>query len=551
MPTIDVSKKDLEKMVGKKLPKDLDELFMFVKAEIDGQEGDELKLDVKETNRPDLWSTEGIARELKAKLGMEKKHPKFAMKKGKVEVFIDKNLENVRPFIACAVVRDVKVTENLLKQMIQLQEKVGMTFGRKRKETGIGLYDFDIMKAPIYYKGFKDNEIEFIPLEWKVPMKPSEILTDHDKGKEYAHLLAGVKYYPIVIDSNDVVASMPPIINSQKTGKVTENTKNLFIEVTGFKWEMVNIALKVIVMALADRGGKIEQVKINFPKGKTYPGNYAWTPFFGEKEIEIDFEFLRKRSGLELKNKEITDLLEKARYRIDKKGNKTIAVYPDFRNDILHQVDVLEDMLIAYGYNSIEPMEIEMSVTGSERKESKEEERTRSALVGLGLQEIIQYTLTSKEKQIEKYGIEEKGFVELGNPVSMTYAIFRKSIVPEMLEFFAKNKDASLPQKVFEVGKILELDESKENKTNERTVACVAITHSETNFTQIKSYFESYAKSKGIEYKLKPVKHPAFIEGRAALIEAGEKTGIIGEIHPKILENFGLDNPVIVFELDI
>ncbi|MDO8626991.1 MAG: hypothetical protein Q7K42_00865 [Candidatus Diapherotrites archaeon] len=173
MPNIDINLKDLEKLLGKKLPEDLDEFFMFVKGEIDSREGDELKLDVKETNRPDMWSTEGIARELKAKLGLETGLPKYKVKKGTTKVFIDKNLENVRPLIACAIVRNVKISENLLIQMIQLQEKIGTSFGRKRKECGIGLYDFSKMTPPVYYKGFKDNEIEFVPLEWKVKMRPS------------------------------------------------------------------------------------------------------------------------------------------------------------------------------------------------------------------------------------------------------------------------------------------------------------------------------------------------------------------------------------------
>ncbi|MDD3084251.1 MAG: phenylalanine--tRNA ligase beta subunit-related protein, partial [Candidatus ainarchaeum sp.] len=245
MPTLEVSRKDFEKLVGKKFSqKELEESLEYVKGELDFQENDILKVDCKETNRPDLWSTEGLAREIKSRIGLEKGIKKYKVEKSNIEVFIDKNLEKVRPLIVCAVVKGVKIDNDFIVQMVQLQEKVGETFGRKRKEAGIGLYDLDIMNPPVYYKGFKDNEIEFIPLEWKVPMRPTEILSQHDKGKAYSHLLSNTKIYPIVIDSKNVVASMPPIINSQITGKITEKTKNLFIEVTGFNWKVVETALE-------------------------------------------------------------------------------------------------------------------------------------------------------------------------------------------------------------------------------------------------------------------------------------------------------------------
>ena len=229
MPNVEISLKDISKLVGKKIPlKELKEIVLYVKGEVEAVEGDKITVDVKETNRPDLWSAEGIARELKARIGKDKGIPKYAVAKGNVSCTIEKSVENVRPFIVCALVKNVRITDEFLRQMIQLQEKVGMTFGRKRRETGIGLYDFKKMTPPVFYRGYKDNEIEFVPLDYKVKMRPSEILSEHPKGKEFGHLLEGATKYPIVMDSNKVVASMPPIINSEITGKVTEKTREIF-----------------------------------------------------------------------------------------------------------------------------------------------------------------------------------------------------------------------------------------------------------------------------------------------------------------------------------
>ncbi|MDO8625019.1 MAG: phenylalanine--tRNA ligase beta subunit-related protein, partial [Candidatus Diapherotrites archaeon] len=233
MPSLEISKKDLESLVGKKFKseEELEEALAFAKTELDSLEGDQIKCSPSDSNRPDLYSAEGIARELKAKLGIQKGIPHYQVVKGTQRAIVEKTVEKVRPIFLGAIVRNVQVTENLLIQMIQLQEKITQTFGRRRKEVAVGMYDYDQMKFPVYYRAVKDNEIEFVPLEYQVKMRPSEILLEHPKGKEFGHLLAGTDRYPILIDSAGVVASMPPIINSQATGKVTEKTRNLFAEV--------------------------------------------------------------------------------------------------------------------------------------------------------------------------------------------------------------------------------------------------------------------------------------------------------------------------------
>jgi len=554
MPTLEVSKKDFEKLVGKKFSKtELEEALEFVKGEIDFYEDDLLKVDCKETNRPDLWSTEGLAREIKARIGKEKGIRKYEVKKGSIEVFIDNNIEKIRPLIACAVVRNVIIDNDFIIQMVQLQEKVGETFGRKRKEAGIGLYDLDIMQPPVYYKGFKDEEIEFIPLEWKVPMRPSEILLQHEKGKSYKHLLEGVKYYPIVIDSNNTVASMPPIINSQITGKVTENTKNLFIEVTGFNWDNIETALEVMCMALADRGGKIESCKINFPlTKKPYPGKKSiLTPLFETKKIVFEKNLIEKKTGLKLKDSEIKSLLEKARYNVIIRGSKVIAEHPSYRRDIFHAVDVIEDLLISFGYNNIVPKKIELSVVGSQRPEILLNDFVREGCIGLGLQEIQTYNLTSKEIQSENMQLFEEvdSFVEIANPVSQNYSILRKRITPQVLSFLSKNKSQLYPQGVFEIGSCLELDSSKDNGVIETNNLCVALTGTNVDFTKIKSMLITITEYAGFKTTINK-KNYSFLEIGAEIIVNGKK-GFIGLINKKTEQAFGLKKPVVLFEFPI
>ncbi len=549
MPTLEVRKKDFEKLLGKKLSKkEIEETVEYVKGELEGFEDGMLKIDCKETNRPDLWSAEGLAREIKPRIGKERGIKKYLVKKSNIDVFINENLKQVRPLIVCALVKGVRVDDDFIKQIVQLQEKVGDTFGRRRKEAGIGLYDFDKMKHPIYYKGFKDDEIEFVPLEWKVPMRPTEILSQHDKGKAYKHLLDNVNCYPIVIDSNKTVASMPPIINSETTGKITEKTKNIFIEVTGFDFGIIETCLEVICMALADRGGKIFSCKINFPKGKEYPKTLQ-TPVFGTEKISFKKSLIKKKTGLDLKDSQIKELLEKARYDTKIKNKMVTVEYPSYRKDIMHGVDVIEDLLISYGYNNIIPNKLEMSVIGSQRKESLYTEFVKEGAIGLGLQEILTYNMTSKEKQAEKILVKDD-FVEIANPVSINASIMRKRLLPELLSFISKNKNQEFPQKIFEIGTCLSIDPKEEDGIKQSNNICITITHSKTNFTEIKSVLSSLCDYLGIKFDITKKQFPFLGKNSAEIIVNGKK-GFIGELNKEVEKSFGLKKTVTVLEFEL
>jgi len=547
MPTIEISKKDFENLYGKKITtQEMEKALMYVKGEIESIEEDTIKIDIKETLRPDLWSTEGIAREIKARTGMEKGIPEYKTQKSQLQIQIEKSVKEVRPCTVAAIIKGIKITEELLIQIIQLQEKIHMTYGRKRKEAAIGIYDYDKIKGNIKYYGANPKEKKFTPLEYKTEMNLEEILETHPKGKEYAHLLKGHKLYPIFEDEKGNVLSMPPIINSNYSGKVTEETKNLFIEVSGFSNETLMPALNTITMALADRGGKIETVTITDSDGKKIT-----TPNFENKKIEIDIQNMKKITGMELEEKEIIELLEKARYKIVKKTEKKIQLeYGNYRNDILHEVDVFEDILIGYDYNKIKPEKPKMAVTGNEKKETKLIDKARDICVGMGLQEILTFTLTSKEKQEKMVELKNEEFVEIANPVSANWEVLRKNLYPELLEFLSKNKSKEYPQKIFEIGKTLELDNTTDTKTKEKNKICIMVSAKEAGFTQAKSMLEAIAREFNKKIQLKETKNPSLKKGKGAEV-TGELKGLIGEISEQVLANFNLEMPTIVVEIEI
>ncbi|MFH1895227.1 MAG: phenylalanine--tRNA ligase subunit beta [archaeon] len=544
MPTIECSKKDLEELIGKKFSKEeLEEALLCVKGELDSIEGI-LKIDVKETNRPDLWSAEGIAREIKAYIGKEKGVPEFKVFKGKRKAFIDSGLEGIRPKAAYAEIKNVKVTEEVLLQIIQLQEKICQSFGKKREQVAIGVFDLDKIKGNVKYFAAEPS-LEFVPLGFSESMSLREILLKHPKGKEYGKLIESKEKFPLLVDEKNEVLSMPPVINSDTSGKITTQTKNLFIDVTGFNQELIDTALKIMCMALADRKGKIFSVELNYGKKKIV------SPVFGKEKIVFPLKEVNEVLGTYFSKKEILKLLEKKRLQGKISGKKLEVSFGNYRKDIIHAWDAIEDIAIAFDFNKLEPEALNVFTLGALEEKSIELNEVRELCLGFGLQEIASNHLTSKEIQSEKIGLKED-FVEIANPVSLNWEIFRKKLLPESLDFLSKNKNVSFPQKIFEVGRCIELNEEKETGVEEKWRLCIAVSHSKTNFNEVKSVLEAVARERKKKFKLKEEKIPFLQEGKSAVIEFSDgKKGFIGEVNEKTLQNFGLETSVSVIEIEI
>ncbi|MFH1420453.1 MAG: phenylalanine--tRNA ligase subunit beta [Candidatus Aenigmatarchaeota archaeon] len=555
MPKIDVSLKDLKKLVGRCFDeKELEEALLFAKCEIEKLDGNNLQLDVKDSNRPDLWSVEGVAREVAGRFG-KTGCPNYVAKDSGIVVNVDgeSKIKSVRPYTVCAVMRGLTITEDVMLQIIQLQEKVAVTFGRNRKEIAIGIYDLHKIKSPIKYTTVKPDGIKFIPLSDETAtynaMTPAEILQKHPKGKEFAHLLGGCEEYPIFIDAAGEVLSMPPVINSDHTGKVTEKTKDVFIECSGFELKFLLPALNVMVCCLADRGGVIEGVKVNLPDN--YQMKSLETPVLDKKSFVVDME-KTKLSGLNLSEKEIKELLEQARYDVTIKNGKIDVKYPCYRQDIMHWRDVVEDVIISYGYNKIEPAELRMITVGSLDDKEKFLNNVAEILVGCGLQEVLSYNLTNKDYLLQKMRLHNEKLVEIENFVSSSWSVFRNWLIPSALEFLSKNKHNEYPQNVFEIGDVFMPNEKQENRVSEPKHLCVAITDNVINYEQLTSYLDAVMRLLEVEYKLEACEHNSFIGGRVAdIIVDGKMVGVIGEIHPQVLNNWEIEKSVASFELNL
>ncbi|UCG95320.1 MAG: phenylalanine--tRNA ligase subunit beta [archaeon] len=546
MPTIEFSHSDLERLLGKKLCLDnfREEAVLFVKGEVDGEENGEIKVDIKDVNRPDLWSVEGIARELRGHYKIEEGLPEFKSRKSGLVVNVGGKVEKVRPKTVCAVIKNLKLDDQAIKQMIQLQEKICQTFGRNRDKAAIGVYDYDKIKGPIRYTTFKPKELKFVPLGFSKEMDLEHILKEHPKGKEYGYLLKDKKEYPVFIDSAGNVLSMPPVINSNYTGKVDEGTRNVFIEVSGHNIKHISVALNVIVTALLERGGDLYSVDVKYDKILT-------TPNLEPRRAELDMEKCRRVLGMDISGREMVKLLRQARFDAKLADNKIKILYPSYRNDIMDERDLIEEVAISFGYNDIEPEEPKIYTRGEEIEKELYSKKVRETCIGLGLQEVLNYTLSNKKDLLDNMRIGGE-LVEIENPISSRWSVFRNSLIPGCLRFLFNNKHVEYPQRIFEIGDVIKIDKTQETMTLDKRRLSVLITDRIMGYENISSVLESLMNNLGVKYEIKEKNDKKFVKGRcASVLVKGKVVGEMGEMHPEVLENFGLEKPVVALEIDL
>ena len=558
MPTIDVDRAEFERLLGVDLRGEVakfDEILSWVKSEVklyDEQE-DVLSIEIKDTNRPDLWGIEGLARALRGFLNQQKGLKQYGVAEPLIDVNVDQRIKSIRPFICCSIVKDVKLTDTIIRGLMHLQDKLDQTYGRCRQKTSIGIYNYDLISPPLNYTVTAPSAVSFVPLGLEEEMNLAEILERHPKGVEYGHIVKKHEFYPILLDSKRKVLSFPPVINSNDLGKVTEETRNLLVEVTGTVHRNVLNTLNLVTLALIDRGGQAYASTVHYPDDAFYSLKKVVTPDFRSVRVDLSVEYTNRILGLPLKHKQIADLLLTAGFGVEGVSENTLTVMvPCYRVDVMHQVDLVEDVAIAYGYNNIEPLWRELPTTGGERPEQRMIDVAREFMVGLGYQEILTYTLTSPESLFDKMNCEKTRFVEIANPKVVTMTCLRNWLLPSLMEFLGNNQSVEFPQRIFELGKVTLLDETKETKSRDEEWLTAATAHPTASFSEIKSALDSFFMNLGVKWQIKETNNPSFIEGRVGTaIVNGVNVGVLGEVHPQVLESWKLENPVAAFEINM
>ena len=534
MANIKYSRKEFEKSI--KLSDDVMEKISLFGTHLEEISDDEIEVEVC-PNRPDLLSLQGFLRGFKQFIGMDVSDYKLDKFRKDFRVLIDDSVKNVRPYTACAIVKGLSLSDERIKEIIELQEKLHYTLGRNRKKLAIGIYPLEKIKLPISYKALKPKDIKFVPLEESKEMNGLQVLQRTKTGRDYGKLLEGHDLFPVFLDGNGEVLSMPPIINSDKTGRVDINTRDVFVECSGFEFEFLNKALSIITTSLADMGGSIYPMELSYGKDKKVTPNLEYS------SLSISLENVNKLLGLSLNEKNLSDLLNKMGHKYD--NGKVYS--PPWRVDIFHEVDLIEDVAIAYGYDKFIPEIPPISTIGEADPRDKLKRKIARILIGLGFLEISSYHLIrAEEAKIMRY----KDIIEVEESKT-DYKFLRPSLLVSSLRVFSENKDEEYPQRVFELGRVfskIHTDEGNSvNETDSLVIAC-----SPGHFTESKQILNYLFESLGISYASSEGDVEGLIDGRVADISVnGKRIGFIGEVHPDRLRSWGMKMPVSVIEISL
>jgi len=541
MVVLDLSLNELYKLLNRNLSEEeLNEYLLNIKCELDETEGNNAKIEVKDFNRIDLYSLSGIARELKGILNIENGIPKFEIKDSNYDLIIDKEILNVRPYIVGAVVKNVKLNEDRLKDLIQLQEKISQSFGRNRQKVAIGTHNFDLIKFPVYYK-LTSPETIFVPLGFDKELSLREILENTEAGKKYLYILNKYDKYPILIDSNNNIISFPPIINSNKIGRLDINTKNIFIDVSGTDLEKILLALNVIVLTLKDFGGEVYSINV------IYPDKKIKTPELKVIKKEMDLNKIKKYLGIEIDNNKIVEYLNRKRMNAKIENDKLIVEYLNYRDDILSEYDIIEEILISYGYNNLKPRETKIYTKGVLSKERKIMNNIRKIVVNMGCIEI--YTPILSNNDINNLLNEDREIIELINPASSSYNSIRVYLLSSFLQLLSENNELKFPSKIFELNRVSYI---KNNKIVEDLNLLYIYSDYEVSVNDSLKVLKRLFKELRIDFDIRNSNHKFLIDGRQGNIFVNnENIGWIGEIDPNILEKLSIKYPLTGFEISI
>lgn len=583
MPKIEVNENLFFNLLGKKYDFDtLEKKLTFAKAELDekpdmSQPENErvIKIELNDTNRPDLWSTGGVTRQLRIHEGAKRSnYSSFLSKKDSVKdcadrvITVDPEMKNIRPYMVSFVISGKPIDDPMLKDIIQTQEKLCWNFGRKRRSISMGVYRMADIKWPCHYKAVDPDKTSFVPLQCDQPMTCRQILTEHPKGKDFGWIIKDLPKFPLLTDNTDEVLSMAPVINSATLGAVQVGDKDLMVELTGDNMENLMLSANIVACDFFDAGYEILPVKVVHPY-ETALGKEVVAPFYFQPSTKTTLAAINKKLGCDLTKAEVLDALARMDNDVSAKdfdasektasylkANKNDVEFvlnpPPYRNDFLHEVDIIEDVMIGVGLDNFKPVRPSDFTVGQLSDVTLFSRKAKEIMVGLGYQEMIFNYLGSKRDYIDRMCVSSENVIEISNPMSENYQFVRPSIIASLLRAESQAGQAVFPHKIFEIGKVAFLDSSENTGTKTIQSLGFMTACNNANFNSLASEVSTLLYLLDHKYDVKEVEDPRFIPGRqAAIMLNGKQVGVFGEVHPQVLENWGIIVPCVAGEIDI
>jgi phenylalanyl-tRNA synthetase beta chain len=459
--------------------------------------------------------------------------------------------------------------------------------GRGRAKGAIGIHDLAMVKgAPlqegadpsITYRGVDPDGETFVPLDSNDELTPAEVLTEHGTGTTYADLVGDLDRYPAIYDELGLF-SFPPVINGKRT-EVTTGSRELLVELTGTDQWTIDRMCNIVCYALSARGATIEEVEVNYANGATHPSEYGAElvrPNLDVDEKSVSHDRIETLLGVEFEPEGVVDCFERAgldaSYTLDEDITYEVSI-PPYRVDVLHPLDLVDDVGRAYGFDELEPRYPDVGTVGGRHERSRLEDAVRTSLVGLGFEDLLNFHMTSGTENYDRMRIEPgtdgaavaeadepnagAGVFGGGDPVEITepyseeYTQLRTWALPSLVMLLERNTHNAYPQDVAEVGFVAERDETAETNVAESRHVAAAVARRDASYEAAKGRLQALCDDFGADLETPRTEHPSFIEGRAAAIVLdGERVGVIGELHPSVLVEHDLEVPVAAFEFDL
>lgn len=536
MPVVQISLRRFAKKVGAKRKIILDRL-PYLGLDIESLEGDIVRVEYS-PNRPDYGTDFGIARGLRGLLGIETGAPQYHAKPSGVTVSVDRRLSKVRPFISCAVAKGLRLDDEDVRQIISLQEDLHNGLGRKRRLVAIGLHDMDAVSPPLSYRAV-DSSFSFVPLGGAKKLTIGEILRKTVEGRAYGTVFQDKGPYPMITDAKGTVLSFPPVINGEAT-RVTSRTRNIFVDVTSTDRRVGDDVMGVMATTLAEAGAQLGSVSVSYPSGP------LTTPDLSPTSLPVDIPLIRSMLGMDLSTDEVAGCL--ARSRLSIRGGRAYGAR--YRVDLLHRVDLAEEVALGYGIDRIGPLYPPSKEPGSFHPFEEFLDSASTVMAEAGMIELMTYELVDEKSVYSNFFRPAMDKISVSDPRSMDHSILRDSLLPTLMASLSANAKSDYPQRIFEVGRVYA--RSGGGVVESWRLGSLVV-HSLASYSEAKSYLEAFlATLCGKEAKTEAHDHWAFSPGRSATVSVGATViGYVGELKPESIDAFGLRVPVSGFEVDL
>lgn len=540
MPTISVKKREIEKLLCKSYDAETfsDILFNYG-LEIDEciEESDDITYKIEiPANRYDLLCAEGLNYALQSYL-FEKVFEDINLQSSEYTIF--KQHFGNRSCVAAAIIKNYKFDKYSYDSFISYQEKLCGNLGRNRSLVSMGTHDLDTISWPVTYKSIKKTELKFAPLNCTKEINDLEMHFKDDKNiGKYLQYVDNDNYI-VFMDAKGHILSVPPVINSNRT-KISVNTTNILVEVTGTNTYKVNTCLKMILSAF--RTDNMCQVNIISDKQEILE--------IKDKSYLLSIDEVYKELNINISVIDLSDLLIKMMYKTNIIDDKHLNVsVPSVRQDVLHKADLIEDIAICYGFNNINMVMPDINTIGSENRLNKFSDKLRLEMCMLGFTEVYTMVLVSKSDNI--FGDNS---AVVSNYKSLECEAVRSSLYPGLMKAVSSNLHCKIPIKIFEVGDVVFLDsESDVGARNRRYLSCLYVGN-KSHLEDVQGPMTVILEKCGIkDYKFERMDdEKKYLKNQSAVLKINDKIfGSIGVCNGDVLNKYKIPYSGSMFELDI